>query len=163
MPGRGTDKSIKLYRVLERVVRKKKGGRHSYTSGLRKSNRKGAAATEFVERAVEYHQKRADIHEWHKDKGLTDDEVEPLDDIGDAIKKEELLNKTENKINARHQNPTTATTMRARGGNRRKGRLPSKSWLNSANNNSSLKCQKKTWRKPRCGLTSTSLKHSTVT
>ena len=37
----------------------------------------GAAATEFVEGAVHHHNKRADIHEWYKDKGLTDDEADP--------------------------------------------------------------------------------------
>ena len=161
MPGK---KGLKLYRVWKSANECRKEEDTVTQAGTGKVIAKGAAATEFVERAVEYHQKRADIHEWHKDKGLTDDEAEPEDDINPPSKKRiKSTSHRKETIEARHQNPTTATTMRARGGNRRKGRLPSKNWVTSANNNSSLKCQKKTWRKPRCGLTSTSVKHSTVT
>ena len=88
MPGK---KGIKLYRVWKEPTEVRTQTDTVTQSGSAKLTATGDAATEFVARAVEHHQRRADIHEWHKDKGLTDDEVEPLDDIGDAIKKEEEL------------------------------------------------------------------------
>ena len=80
MPGRGTDKSLKLYRVWKESSECRNEEDTITQAGSGKGTATGAAATEFVERAVQHHNKRADIHEWHKDKGLTDDEADPDED-----------------------------------------------------------------------------------
>ena len=80
MPGRGKDKSLKLYRVWKESSEARKEEDIVTQAGSGKVTATGDAATEFVERAVQHHQKRADIHEWHKDKGLTDDEADPDED-----------------------------------------------------------------------------------
>ena len=79
---------LKLYRVWKESSEARTEEDIVTQAGSGKVAATGDAATEFVERAVQHHQKRADIHEWHKDKGLTDDEAEPEEGI--ETKQEDL-------------------------------------------------------------------------
>ena len=88
MPGKGKHADLKLYRVWKESSEARTEEDIVTQAGSGKVTATGAAATEFVERAVQHHQKRADIHEWHKDKGLTDDEAEPEEGI--ETKQEDL-------------------------------------------------------------------------
>ena len=104
MPGKGKDKTLKLYRVWKESSEARTEEDIVTQAGSGQVTATGDAATEFVERAVQHHNERADIHELHKDKGLTDDEADPDED---TEPQEQNLKQTKQTINANYQNPTT--------------------------------------------------------
>ena len=80
MPGRPNEKALKLYRVYIAHTESKREEDTVIQTGSGKITATGAAAIEYVEGAVNNHNKRADIHEWYNGKGLTDDDAATDDD-----------------------------------------------------------------------------------
>ena len=96
-------KALKLYRVYIGHTESKREEDTVIQTGSGKITATGAAAIEFVEGAVNNHNKRADIHEWYNGKALTDEEAAPDDDTAPP---EQNLKQTKKTINDIFKNTT---------------------------------------------------------